>query len=93
MAREEKIVIRVSEKMKNDFQELADSMGMSMSGLGAFVIGHYMREELHRRQMQDKLLEQLSPHLLESLASVDVADPRFEKVVTDTITKLSRQAQ
>lgn len=88
MARDDKIIIRVSEDMKKDFQSLAESMGMTMSGLGAFVVGNYMREEKHKRDMQLRLLDQVTPQFLDAVNKVDLDDPRLMQSVSDTITKL-----
>jgi antitoxin component of RelBE/YafQ-DinJ toxin-antitoxin module len=92
MAREEKIIIRVSEDMKNSFQALAEEMGMTMSGLGSFVIGNFIREEKHRRLMQEKMLEQISPQLTDSLINnVDLNDPRVADAIAKTFQTLAAQ--
>lgn len=91
MAREEKIIIRVSEEMKTDFQTLAESMGMTMSGLGAFVIGNYMREETYKREMQEKLLEQIAPQFLDTVNNVNLDDPRVTKAIAETFSRLAEQ--
>lgn len=93
MAREEKIVIRVSEEMKDSFQELATTLGMTMSSLGSFVIGNFIREETYKRQMQEKLLEQVAPQIVDSINGVDLNDPRIAKVIADTFSGLANQQQ
>jgi len=45
MAREAKVVIRLVEEKKDEFQELADQLGMSMSSLGSFVIGQWIYQQ------------------------------------------------
>lgn len=93
MAREEKIVIRVSEEMKDSFQELATTLGMTMSSLGSFVIGNFIREETYKRQMQEKLLEQVAPQIVDSMNNVDLNDPRIAKVIAESFASLANQQQ
>lgn len=91
MARDDKIIIRVSEEMKNNFQQLAESMGMTMSGLGAFVIGNYLREETYKREMQEKLLKDITPQFMDSINNIDLSDPRIAKAMEETFKHLATQ--
>jgi len=91
MAREEKIIIRVSEEMKTSFQSLAESMGMTMSGLGAYVIGNFMKEEKYRREMQSKLLEQISPQMFNAMEHINLDDPRLAKTISEAFSHIATQ--
>ena len=41
--KDKKLVIRVTEETKNQFDQLAKELGISSSALGAFVIGGFIR--------------------------------------------------
>lgn len=42
MVRQAKVIIRINDKMKETFQEYADRLGMTTSGLGSYVIGQWV---------------------------------------------------
>lgn len=53
MAREAKIIIRIKEDVKQKFQAHAESVGMSVSGLGAYVIGLWIyKQEKDAKEVQ-----------------------------------------
>jgi len=56
-ARDEKIMVRLSTDIKNEFQELADEYGMTMSALAAFVIGQFVRTQ---RRVVEPIIEQMA---------------------------------
>lgn len=39
------VKIRLRTEMKDDFQAIADTYGMSLSSLGAFIIGSYVKNQ------------------------------------------------
>lgn len=43
--REEKVVVRLNEQIKNDFQAIAEEHGITMSALAAFIIGGFVRQQ------------------------------------------------
>lgn len=87
--REDKVIIRLTPELKTEFQEMAESMGMTMSGLGAFVIGNYMKEEKRKQEMQKSLLEQITPQFMDSIQNIDLSDPRILKTMAETFTHLA----
>lgn len=91
--REDKVIIRLTPELKAEFQELAESMGMTMSGLGAFVIGNFMKQEKTKSEMNQKLLEKIAPQFMESINKVDMDDPRIMKTMSETISMLMTQNQ
>lgn len=52
MAREAKVIIRLDEDVKERLQENADKRGMTMSALGSYILGSWLLEEEHKKQMQ-----------------------------------------
>lgn len=52
-ARDDKVIIRITEEMKIQFQKQAEKRGMTMSSLGAFVIGDWMRLQIEGERIQD----------------------------------------
>jgi hypothetical protein len=93
LAREEKIVIRVDEKTKNEFQTMAESLGMTMSALGSYLIGNYLKDERYKREMQMRMLEQFSPQMMDFADKIDMSnlDPRMNQTIADTIAHLIGQ--
>lgn len=89
MARDAKIIIRVSEDMKEDFQTMAEDMGITMSGLASYVLGNFMREEKLKRSMQEKMLEQVSPELMSTIQG-GMKDPQM---IQQALTMLAKDAE
>jgi antitoxin component of RelBE/YafQ-DinJ toxin-antitoxin module len=56
LARDEKIVIRLTEDVKNRFQEIAERYGLTISALGSYVIGEYVAKVENNTRMQEKIL-------------------------------------
>lgn len=53
MAREAKIIIRIKQDVKEKFQTHAENLGMTVSGLGAYVIGLWLlKQEPDRKEVQ-----------------------------------------
>jgi len=55
MAREEKIMVRIKEEVKNEFQKKANEYGLTMSALAAYIIGQWV----YQQRMMDPLYSQL----------------------------------
>lgn len=45
MARNAKLIIMVDERVKERLQDYADRLGMTMSGLGAYILGHWVFQQ------------------------------------------------
>ena len=45
MAREDKVIIRLTVEVKQKFATIAEEMGMTVSALGSFVIGSFVRQQ------------------------------------------------
>jgi hypothetical protein len=53
MARNARISIKVTTDMKKEMENLANSYGLSISSLGAYIVGQWMsekKEQIARRQ-------------------------------------------
>lgn len=70
MQRDDKVIIRLSVEKKEEFQKLAEDLGMTMSALGAYVIGNFLRT-------QKKVLDPLV------LEMGEVAKKAVEKAVAE----------
>lgn len=55
MARDAKVIIMTDERVKERLQEYADQLGMTLSGLGAYILGHwvYQQEKMLKPFMED----------------------------------------
>lgn len=58
MARDEKVVIRLTDDVKAEFQTVAESMGMTISSLGSYVIGDYLRRLKNDKVIMEKMAAQ-----------------------------------
>jgi antitoxin component of RelBE/YafQ-DinJ toxin-antitoxin module len=45
MARDARIIILTDEKIKNRMIEMAEQMGMTLSGLGSYVVGNFVHQQ------------------------------------------------
>lgn len=50
LARDEKVIIRLREDVKKEFQRIAEEYGLTISALGAFVIGKFVSENSSSRK-------------------------------------------
>lgn len=57
MARDEKIMVRLSAEIKDEFQRLAEEHGVTMSALAAYVIGQYVRTQ---RRVIEPMTQQMA---------------------------------
>lgn len=89
MARDEKIVIRLTEEVKTDFQKMADDLGMTISALGSYVIGRYVKEEKKREMLQEQMIhptiDKIMEHVVTTMDRKDIA--KVLNQVTNHITK------
>ena len=56
MARDEKIVIRLTEEIKQEFQNTAEELGMTISALGSYIIGDYLRRLKNEKAFQEQMI-------------------------------------
>lgn len=83
MARDEKVVIRLTDDVKNEFQEVAGTMGMTISALGSYVIGDYLR-----RLKNDKaIVEKMASQTVNYFANQSM-DRIFGKIDEDKLVKM-----
>jgi len=62
MARNAKVIIMIDERVKERLQDYADRLGMTLSGLGAYILGHwvYQQDEMvspFMEQMKDAMVQ------------------------------------
>lgn len=65
MAREAKVIIRLDESIKTKFQQVAEERGMTISALGSYVIGTWVNEEEHKKDLQERLTLSLKSDILQ----------------------------
>lgn len=60
MARDARIVIMIDEKIKNRLTEMADQMGITLSGLGSFILGQYVKQQDYiLKPMTEQFIKQM----------------------------------
>lgn len=64
MAREEYVKVRINADIKEEFQKLADEYGMTMSALGSFVIGSFVKQQ---RQLIEPLIANLGEKIVDTV--------------------------
>lgn len=57
MARDSKVIIRLTDEIKEEFQSLADEYGMTISALGSYVIGKYIQQERRGKEFQKQMVQ------------------------------------
>lgn len=68
MARDEKVIIRLTEETKNKFQSIAERYGLTISALGSYVIGEYVSRIEKNEEIQRKMFETLLKDMVEVVA-------------------------
>jgi antitoxin component of RelBE/YafQ-DinJ toxin-antitoxin module len=63
MAREEKVVARMTAEMKEKIQEIAEDRGITMSALVAYVLGSYVEQEEFKKKLAQQALTNLVPEI------------------------------
>lgn len=66
MARDERINIRLRADVKEEFQRMADELGMTISALGSYVIGKFVRENKKNAALQEKMLEPMIDEMVKA---------------------------
>jgi predicted transcriptional regulator len=93
MARDCKVMIRLSEDVKNDLQIFAEEYGLSMSAFAAFVIGQYLRNQ---KKVQAPLIDSLKIGMLEVMKDIVSDEDKLDlqRTIEESIKDfLSRKAQ
>ncbi|MGW9286394.1 hypothetical protein ACWGSA_30330, partial [Streptomyces diastaticus] len=49
-----KLVIRLVESVKEDFQAYSEELGMTMSALGSYVVGEWIRQQKNKERLEEK---------------------------------------
>ncbi|WP_461202943.1 hypothetical protein [Anoxybacillus sp. TBDG-1] len=68
MARDERIIIRLRTDVKEEFQRLAEDMGMTISALGSYVIGKFVVDHKRNRELQEKMIVPAVNELVKMIA-------------------------
>lgn len=56
IVRDEKIIVKLSAEKKGQLQAISERMGVSMSAIGAYVIGQWlMQQEMVTKPLVDKM--------------------------------------
>jgi hypothetical protein len=76
MARDEKVVIRLRADVKEEFQRMAEELGMTISSLGSYVIGKFVRENKKSAALQEKMIEPMIDEMVK--AFVDDSDKNIQ---------------
>lgn len=66
MARDERINIRLRADVKEEFQRMADELGMTISALGSYVIGKFVRENKKNAALQEKMIEPMIDEMVKT---------------------------
>jgi antitoxin component of RelBE/YafQ-DinJ toxin-antitoxin module len=64
MARDEFVKVRVNADIKEEFMKLANEYGMTMSALGSYVIGSFVKQQ---RKIVDPLIADLGEQIVETV--------------------------
>lgn len=71
MARDEKVVFRLTEDIKQEFQTVAEGLGMTISALGSYVVGDYLRRLKNEKAFQEKLIEPTVQQMSQQMKELD----------------------
>jgi hypothetical protein len=63
MARDAKIIIMSDVRVKERLQDYADQLGMTLSGLGAYILGHWVYQ-------QDKMVKPLFEDIKDAVVHI-----------------------
>jgi len=77
MAREEKIMVRIKQEVKSEFQKRALEYGLTMSALAAYIIGQWVYEQ----RMLDPLYSQLGDIVKELIQREDIVKELIPRVI------------
>lgn len=98
MAREEKLVLKLEEKMKFQFQQYADQFGVTMSALGAFVIGQWVTSQNRLEAYNERLVAETAAAVQSRTSSISVDEgldslmgrPELIQKLFETFSELDR---
>ncbi|WP_297987401.1 hypothetical protein [uncultured Anoxybacillus sp.] len=83
MARDERIIIRLRTDVKEEFQRLAEDMGMTISALGSYVIGKFVVDHKRNRELQEKMVVPAVNELVKMIADDMPNNLEFVKFIED----------
>jgi len=63
MARNAKVIIMTDERVKERLQDYADRLGMTLSGLGAYILGQWVYQ-------QDKMVNPFMDRIKDALVQI-----------------------
>ena len=63
MARNAKVIIMTDERVKERLQDYADRLGMTLSGLGAYILGHWVYQ-------QDKMVNPFIERMKDAMVQI-----------------------
>jgi len=63
MARNAKVIIMMDERVKERLQEYGDQLGMTLSGLGAYILGYWVYQ-------QDKMVNPFFEKIKDAMVQV-----------------------
>lgn len=74
--REKKVIVRLSPEKHEEFQRLADELGLTMSALGAYVIGNFLRTQ---KKVLDPLVEEMGEAARQVVVKAAEAEAKAEE--------------
>jgi len=83
LARDERIIIRLRTDVKEEFQRLAEDMGMTISALGSYVIGKFVVDHKRNRELQEKMVVPAVNELVKMIADDMPNNLEFVKFIED----------
>ena len=83
MARDERIIIRLRADVKEEFQGMAEEMGMTISALGSYVIGKFVVDHKRNRELQEKMIMPAVNELVKMIADDMPNKLEFVKFIED----------
>lgn len=90
MARDERINIRLRSDVKEEFQRMADELGMTISALGSYVIGKFVRENKKNAALQEKMIEPMIDEMVKAFmqdSDKDIGLANVFEMMADAVKK------
>lgn len=87
MARDEKVVIRLTPEIKQEFQSMAEEYGMTISALGSYCIGKFIRQQKNEQQLQEKMIPTLTENMAKGLNIDDIQLSRVFEQMAKSMSK------
>jgi len=79
VARDEKVVIRITAEVKEEMEKICASRGLTLSALGAYAIGTYVEQERKKNELTQKSLDVMLPSMQTLLEGYAVEELNREK--------------